>query len=128
MVKRGHSGWPAAPPVLLARYWVAMAPEAFLTAEQAMASGESSQNQVRLPEGVAWGLVTRWWLRLTLKLAMAGIDPRTIQELGGWATLAMAERYTHLSPSHKLEAVEKIAARVPTLFTTPSATVVALSR
>jgi hypothetical protein len=30
-----------------------MAPEAFLTAEQAMASGESSQNQVRLPEGVA---------------------------------------------------------------------------
>jgi hypothetical protein len=53
MVKRGHSGWPAAPPVLLARYWVAMAPEAFLTAEQAMASGESSQNQVRLPEGVA---------------------------------------------------------------------------
>jgi hypothetical protein len=32
-----------------ARYVVAMDPEALLAAEQAMARGESSQNQVRLP-------------------------------------------------------------------------------
>ncbi len=43
------------------------------------------------------------------RLAMAGVDPRTIQELGGWSSLEMVERYTHLSPTHKAEAVEGIA-------------------
>ena len=52
------------------------------------------------------------------RLAMAGVDPRTIQELGGWASLKMVERYTHLSPTHKAEAVERIAQNSPTLFTT----------
>jgi hypothetical protein len=32
---------------------------------------------------------------------MAGVDPRTIQELGGWASLEMVEWYTHLSPTHQ---------------------------
>lgn len=44
------------------------------------------------------------------RLAMAGVDPRTIQDLGGWRSLAMVERYTHLSPTHKAAAVERIAA------------------
>ena len=53
---------------------------------------------------------------------MAGVDPRTIQELGGWASLEMVERYTHLSPTHKAEAVERIVAEnSTTLFTTPAA-------
>src|SRR2546426_5147985 len=52
------------------------------------------------------------------RLAMAGVDPRTIQELGGWASLEMVERYTHLSPTHKAEAVERIAQNSTTLFTT----------
>jgi integrase len=43
------------------------------------------------------------------RLAMAGVDSRTIQELGGWRSLAMVERYTHLSPTHKAAAVERIA-------------------
>jgi integrase len=43
------------------------------------------------------------------RLAMAGVDPRTIQELGGWRSLAMVQRYTHLSPTHKAAAVERIA-------------------
>lgn len=43
------------------------------------------------------------------RLAMAGVDPRTIQELGGWRSLAMVERYMHLSPTHKAAAVERIA-------------------
>ena len=47
------------------------------------------------------------------RLAMAGLDPRTIQELGGWASLEMVERYTHLSPTHKAEAVERIAQNSP---------------
>jgi hypothetical protein len=40
---------------------------------------------------------------------MAGVDLRTIQELGGWKTLHLVERYSHLSPAHKAEAVERIA-------------------
>jgi hypothetical protein len=50
---------------------------------------------------------------------MAGVDLRTIQELGGWKELEMLQRYSHLSPSHKAEAVEKIAVHFTTLFTTP---------
>ncbi|MCI0371433.1 MAG: site-specific integrase [candidate division NC10 bacterium] len=54
------------------------------------------------------------------RLAMAGVDLRTLQELGGWTELEMVQRYAHLSPSHKAEAVERIArANSPTLFTTP---------
>jgi site-specific recombinase XerD len=53
------------------------------------------------------------------RLAMAGVDLRTIQELGGWSNLEMVQRYSHLSPSHKAEAVEKIAQNFTTLFTTP---------
>ena len=43
------------------------------------------------------------------RLAMAGVDSRTIQDLGGRRSLAMVERYTHLSPTHKAAAVERIA-------------------
>jgi hypothetical protein len=32
----------------------------------------------------------------------------------------MVERYAHLSPSHKAEAIERIASNFPTLFTTPA--------
>jgi hypothetical protein len=35
---------------------------------------------------------------LASRLAMAGVDLRTIQELGGWAALDMVQRYSHLSP------------------------------
>lgn len=43
------------------------------------------------------------------RLVMHGVDLRTVQELGGWQTLAMVERYAHLSPAHKAQAVERIA-------------------
>jgi len=33
-----------------------------------------------------------------------------VQELGGWSTLAMVQRYSHLSPAHKAEAVERMLA------------------
>jgi integrase len=59
------------------------------------------------------------------RLAMAGVDLRTIQELGGWRSLKMVERYAHLSPSHKAEAVERLASNFPTGFTTPAVAVVA---
>lgn len=66
--------------------------------------------------------VTPHTLRHTFasRLVMAGVDLRTVQELGGWAKLDMVQRYAHLSPSHKQQAVERITPEhFPTLFTTP---------
>lgn len=66
--------------------------------------------------------VTPHTLRHTFasRLAMAGVDLRTIMELGGWASLDMVQRYAHLSPSHKQQAVERITPEhFTTLFTTP---------
>ncbi|MGH7427812.1 MAG: tyrosine-type recombinase/integrase, partial [Candidatus Methylomirabilaceae bacterium] len=42
------------------------------------------------------------------RMAMAGVDLRTIQTLGGWKTLQMVERYTHLSPDHTRQAIERL--------------------
>ena len=42
------------------------------------------------------------------RLVMAGVDLQTIMELGGWKSLAMVQRYSHLSPQHKAEAVKKL--------------------
>jgi len=42
------------------------------------------------------------------RLAMAGVDPLTIKEVGGWRTLAMVQRYAHLSPGHLHAAVERL--------------------
>jgi integrase len=50
------------------------------------------------------------------RLAMAGVDLRTIQELGGWKDIKMVERYAHLSESHKAAAVERIAAPSPVVL------------
>jgi integrase len=40
------------------------------------------------------------------RLVENGVDLRTVQELGGWATLSLIRRYAHVSPSRKAEAVE----------------------
>jgi site-specific recombinase XerD len=42
------------------------------------------------------------------RLVMAGVDLRTVQELGGWRTLSMVMRYAHLSPVHLHAAVERL--------------------
>jgi integrase len=44
-------------------------------------------------------------------LAMAGASTKEIQEAGGWKTIQMAARYSHLSPSHKQSVVERIASK-----------------
>jgi hypothetical protein len=49
---------------------------------------------------------------------MAGVDLRTVQELGRWIDLKMVMGYAHLSPGHKAEAIERIVKNFPTLFTT----------
>lgn len=42
-------------------------------------------------------------------LAMAGASTKEIQEAAGHKTIAMAARYAHLSPAHKLSVVERIS-------------------
>ncbi len=51
------------------------------------------------------------------RLVMAGVDLRTVQELMGHKTMAMTLRYSHLSASHQLDAVERLN-RTPTGTTT----------
>ena len=41
---------------------------------------------------------------------MAGFDLRTVQDLMGHKMIAMTLRYSHLSPAHKLDAVERLVA------------------
>ena len=53
------------------------------------------------------------------RLVENGVDLRTVQELGGWATLSLVQRYAHVSPSRKAEAVEGLVKNFTTLFTTP---------
>ena len=53
------------------------------------------------------------------RLCENGVDLRLVQELGGWATLALVQRYAHVSPGRKAEAVEGLVRNSPTLFTTP---------
>ena len=42
------------------------------------------------------------------RLVMAGVDLKTVQELMGHKTIAMAARYAHLAPTHKLRALETL--------------------
>jgi integrase len=53
------------------------------------------------------------------RLRMAGVDLLTIQKLGGWSSIDMVQRYAHIGPNVEDEAVEKIAGKVPSNFTTP---------
>jgi hypothetical protein len=51
---------------------------------------------------------------------MRGADLRTVQELGGWKSLNMVQRYAHLSQEHKRQAIELLAENSPSIFTTPA--------
>jgi integrase len=53
------------------------------------------------------------------RLCENGADLRLVQELGGWATLALVQRYAHVSLGRKAEAVEGLVRNSTTGFTTP---------
>lgn len=40
---------------------------------------------------------------------MAGTDPLTLMQLGGWKSVKMVQRYTHLSSDHLADAAKRIA-------------------
>jgi integrase len=63
------------------------------------------------------------------RLGMAGVDAKTIMELGRWANLSMVQRYVNLSPNHKTDAIRKLsqfsagqkaAENSPSIITTPT--------
>jgi integrase len=54
------------------------------------------------------------------RLVMRGAHLRTLQELGGWKSLNMVQRYAHLSREHNQRAVELLANNSTTIFTTPA--------
>ena len=45
------------------------------------------------------------------RLVMAGVDLSTVRELMGHKTIPMTQRYAHLSPAHKLSAVQRLGSR-----------------
>ncbi len=49
-------------------------------------------------------------------LVMAGVDLVTVKEILGHATLDMTLRYSHLSPVHKKDAVEKLAVKMVNIW------------
>ena len=51
------------------------------------------------------------------RLAMAGVDLRTVQELFGHKSITMTMRYSHLSPEHCAKALEKLCASATTTAT-----------
>ena len=64
--------------------------------------------------------VTPHTLRHTFatRLVENGVDLRTVQELGGWATLSLIQRCAHVLPTRKVEAVEGLVRNSPSAFTT----------
>jgi len=42
------------------------------------------------------------------RLVMAGVDLRTVQQLGGWQSSGMVQRSSHLGPDHLLAAAERL--------------------
>jgi integrase len=57
------------------------------------------------PDGYTWHCNRH---SFASRLVMAGVDLRTVQMLGGWRTLAMVQRYSHMAPAHLREAVERL--------------------
>ena len=58
--------------------------------------------------GVTWHTLRHTFAS---RLVMAGVDLKTVQELMGHKTIAMTARYAHLSPGHKLSALERLVPR-----------------
>jgi integrase len=79
-------------------------PRAVARAKESLREAGHHDEAARL-DGVSWhGLRHTWASRLT----MAGVGACMLQILGNWRSLSMVERYSHLSPDHLLEAVEKL--------------------
>jgi len=77
-------------------------PKAVQRAQEALK--EAGKDATRL-DGYTWHCNRHTFAS---RLVMAGVDIRTVQELGGWRTLSQVERYSHLAPEHLHAAVERL--------------------
>jgi site-specific recombinase XerD len=76
-------------------------------AAQATLRSAGREDEAARLDGVTWHALRHTFAS---RLVAVGVDLRTVQELGGWRTLSMVQRYAHLSPGHLAAAVEKIVA------------------
>ena len=76
---------------------------------RAQAALQEAQHDASRPEAYTWHCNRHTFAS---RLVMAGVDLRTIQQLGGWRTLTIVQRYSRLAPTHLQEAVERLV--VPT--------------
>lgn len=60
--------------------------------------------------GVCWHTLRHTFAS---RAVMAGLDIREVADLLGHRTLAMAMRYSHLAPQHRLQAAERVAEAFP---------------
>jgi len=73
--------------------------------ERAQGALRTQQQDASRLEGYTWHCNRHTFAS---RLVMAGVDLRTVQQLGGWRTLAMVQRYSHLAPTHLRQAVERL--------------------
>jgi integrase len=69
-------------------------------------------------EGVSPHVLRHTWAS---RMVMSGADLRTLQQLGGWATLDLVKRYSHLADEHVQAAVQRMAAAFPVPPEVPTA-------
>lgn len=69
--------------------------------------------EANIDVGRAQGGVTFDCLRHTgaARMLRRGVDPKTVMEIGGWASLKMLEKYMHSDEEHKIRAVEAVGSR-----------------
>jgi integrase len=77
--------------------------------ERAQASLRDAGRDVSRLDGYTWHSNRHTFAS---RLVMAGVDLRTVQVLGGWKTLSMVARYSHLDPEHLQAAVERLVRSV----------------
>jgi integrase len=65
--------------------------------------------------------------RFASRLIMAGVDLKTAQELMGHKSITMTARYTHLSPEHRMAALEKLCPTATRTATVPETAQVAVA-
>ena len=90
-----------------------------VAAAQATLRAAGREDEATHLDGVTWHALRHTFAS---RLVAAGVDLRTVQELGGWRTLSMVQRYAHLSLGHLAAAVEKIVA-VPSAVVPETASV-----
>jgi site-specific recombinase XerD len=94
---------PQTPRVFLTRYGEPMSsPRSWfdLVMKEAVAQDSSLSD-------VTWHILRHTYIS---RLIMSGVDIRTVQELAGHKSISMTMRYAHLSPDHKLKAVDQLSA------------------